>query len=110
MVVDCSGSDLPVVTDGTTAAEPEHVPGEVAVVAGCTSLVALVVEVDEICARCCPDRYQDQQSEEARTIPAVVARADCGSDGGAVCFVTSWKRSVMWSKWTIVATSCNQDR
>lgn len=43
-------------------------------------------------------------------IPVVVERADCGSDGGVVCVVTSWKRLVMRSKWTIVATSCNRDR
>lgn len=43
-------------------------------------------------------------------ILVVVERADCGSDGGVVCVVTSWKRLVMRSKWTIVATSCNRDR
>lgn len=66
---------------------------------------------DEICSRCSPDMYQDHRSCLAfHKNHAAVEKIDCNSDGGVVCVVKNWKKSVMRSKRTIAASNCSQDQ
>lgn len=113
--VDCSDFDpsLSDEVDELIAAAVEPLPVRVvavaAVEAACTLPEPLAAVADEICSRCCPDRYQDHRNCLAfRTNHAAVEKIDCNSDGGVVCVVTSWKKSVRRSKRTIAASNCSQ--
>lgn len=90
---------------------PIRVVAVAAVEAACTLPEPSAVVADEICSRCSPDRCQDHQSCSAyRKNHAAVEKIDCNSDGGVVCVVKSWKKSVMRLKRTIVASNCSQDQ